>query len=155
MKEILFATGLAAMTVLAPIQSFIITISFFVFFDTLFGVYASIKLGGKAAFRSNLLFNVVIKSFFYMGVILLGFLIDVAIFEGSLMGVTSLVSKLLTLVFCYIEIKSLDETSIRLGNKSFWIILKELIGKGKEFKKDISKLTSMDDEDEKENNDSI
>jgi hypothetical protein len=29
----------------------------------------------------------------------------------------------------YIEIKSLDESSIKLGNKSFWVLLKEMVNK--------------------------
>jgi hypothetical protein len=39
----------------------------------------------------------------------------------------------------YIEIKSLDESSIKLGNKSFWVLLKE-INKLKDIKKDLNDI---------------
>ena len=49
----------------------------------------------------------------------------------------------MALVWIYVEIKSIDETSVGLGNKSFWVILKEMIAKAAEFKKD---LKSVDNE---------
>jgi hypothetical protein len=46
----------------------------------------------------------------------------------------------MTLIWIYIEIKSLDETSMKLGNKSVWVILKEMTGKLKELKKDLNEI---------------
>jgi hypothetical protein len=40
----------------------------------------------------------------------------------------------------YIEIKSIDETSQKLGNKSFYFIIKSIISKAKDLKKDINEL---------------
>jgi hypothetical protein len=40
----------------------------------------------------------------------------------------------------YIEIKSLDESSIKLGNKSFWVLLKEMVNKLKDIKKDLNDI---------------
>lgn len=124
----------------APIQGMVLLISFAVLLDTIFAIYVSIKMKGINSFKSTKLFNIVVKTFFYMSTILLGFLIDKYIFEGVLFGVPFLVSKVITSVWLYIEIKSLDETSQKYGNKSLWVILKELISKTKDLKKDINEL---------------
>ena len=75
-----------------------------------------------------------------MSTILLAYLIDTHICEGKLLDIQNLISKTITFVWLYIEIKSIDETSQKLGNKSFGILLKELISKSKDLKKDINDL---------------
>ena len=149
MKEYALAICLSLLTILAPIKAFIIIIGLFTLSDTALGIYATIKMNGIKSFRSNKLFNIVIKTFFYMGAILLAFVIDKYIFDGSIMGIKLLMAKVITLLFCYIELKSLDETSIKLGNKSLWVLLKELFAKGKELKKDLGDL--IDDKKDEEN----
>lgn len=149
MKEYILALLISLLTVLAPIKAFIIIIGLFVLSDTALAIYATINLNGIKSFRSNKLFNIVIKTFFYMGAILLAFLVDKYIFDGSILGVKLLMAKAMTLLFCYIELKSIDETSIKLGNKSIWVHFKELFAKGKELKKDLGKIIE-DDEDKKD-----
>jgi phage-related holin len=100
----------------------------------------NVKLKGWRSFSSTKLFNIVVKTFFYMSTILLAYLIDQHIIEGSIFNVKNIISKTITFVWIYIEIKSIDETSMKLGNKSFWVILKELISKTKDLKKDINDL---------------
>lgn len=117
----------------------------FIFSDTAFGIYASLRL--KEAFKSHKLFNVVVKSFFYLFTIILCFFVDKYIFEDSLFQIKFLFAKTITAFWIYIEVKSLDETSIKLGNKSLWVLLKEFFGKVKDIKKDIS---SIADDDKKE-----
>lgn len=75
-----------------------------------------------------------------MSTILLAYLIDTHLLEGKLFDIKNLISKIITFVWIYIEIKSIDETSMKLGNRSFWVILKELISKTKDLKKDINDL---------------
>lgn len=118
----------------------------FIFSDTVFGIYTSIKLGGVGTFKSHKLFNVVIKSFFYLTTIIMAYLIDKYILVGSVFGIDYLLAKVLTFFWIYIETKSLDESSMKLGNKSFWVLLKELINKLKSVKKDLNELI----EDKKE-----
>jgi len=72
-------------------------------------------------------------------------MIDKHIFEGSILGIKLLLTKIATLLWCYIEIKSLDETSMKFfGNKSVWVLLKELFAKGKEIKKDLGDIIDDD-----------
>lgn len=82
-----------------------------------------------------------------MSGILLAFLVDTYIFEGSLMGIKLLLTKAMSLLWIFIELKSIDETSIKLGNKSIWVHFKELFAKGKEFKKDLGDIIEDDKKD--------
>ena len=77
-----------------------------------------------------------------MSTILLAYLIDTHLLEGKLFDIKNLISKIITFVWIYIEIKSIDETSMKLGNRSFWVILKEVVRKTKDLKNDINDTTS-------------
>ena len=125
---------------ITPIYGLLSIITFAVGFDTLFAIYVSIKLNGIKSFRSTKLFNVVVKTFFYMGSIIFAFMIDKYMFECKILDIPYLISKVITFVWLYIEIKSIDETSMKLGNRSLWVIVKEIINKGKSFKKDINEI---------------
>jgi hypothetical protein len=118
-----------------------------VMFDTAFGIYVSVKLNGLKSFKSHKFFNVVVKLFFYLSSIIMTFLLNKYILGISIFGIDYLLAKTVTSLWCYIEIKSLDESSMKLGNKSFWVLLKEMISKGKELKKDLNEL--IDDKEEK------
>lgn len=80
-----------------------------------------------------------------MGAILLAFLVDNFIFEGVILNVKLVLTKAITLLFCWIELVSLNETSMKLGNKSIWVHFKDLFAKGKEFKKDLGEIIDKDD----------
>jgi peptidoglycan biosynthesis protein MviN/MurJ (putative lipid II flippase) len=125
---------------ISPIKGLIYLISFAVVFDTIFAIYVSIKQKGINSFRSTKLFNIVVKTFFYMGSIVFAYLLDCYIFEGKIFDIPNLISKVITFVWVYIEVKSIDETSIKLGNKSLWVLFKELISKAKDVKNDIKEI---------------
>jgi hypothetical protein len=144
MKEYLLALAISALTVIAPAKAFVVTISLFVLADTALAIYWTVSTKGWQSFKSSKLFNIVVKSFFYMSAILLAFLVDTFIFEGSLLGIKLLLTKGITLMFCWIELKSIDETSMKLGNKSIWVHFKELIGKSKDIKKDLNDVIEDD-----------
>jgi hypothetical protein len=59
-------------------KGLLIMMVLFVVTDTIFGIYVSVKLNGISA--SHKLFNVVIKTFFYLQTMLMGFLVDKHIF---------------------------------------------------------------------------
>ena len=142
MKTLLLILASIA-TFLIPIQGLLLLMILFIFLDTCFGIYSTVKRKGWKSFRSTKLFNLVVKSFFYLASIILSFLVDTYVFQSKLFGVDCLASKSMALVWIYVEIKSIDETSVGLGNKSIWVILKEMIAKAAEFKKD---LKSVDNE---------
>jgi hypothetical protein len=126
---------------IAPIGGLILMLISFILLDTIVGIYTSVKLNGWKSFSSNKLFNIVVKSFFYVMSVMLVLMLDKFVFDSKLFGVSFLLSKGMAIFWTYIEIKSLDEHSIKLGNKSFWVLIKELIKKIMSFKTDIKKIS--------------
>ncbi|OXA85194.1 hypothetical protein B0A73_17750 [Flavobacterium hibernum] len=127
-------------TFLTPIAGLLWLMMLFVLLDTAFGIYASIKLEGLKSFKSHKLFNIVVKLFFYLMTIIMSFLINKHLLNETLFGIKYLIPKVVTALWIYIEIKSIDESSIKLGNKSFWVLLKEMIDKLKGIKSDLNEL---------------
>jgi len=132
---------LAFISFLSPIYGIIFLLSLAVMTDTIFAIYATIKLNGIKSFQSNKLFNLAIKTFFYMGSLLLAFTIDTFIVSSNTMfGIELLFSKVIAILWIYIEVKSIDETSIKLGNKPLLSIIREMINVFKSLKKDIGNI---------------
>ena len=129
---------ISVFSIFAPIKGLILLLTLLVAIDTIFAIYVAVKLKGRKAFKSGKLFNIVVKTFFYVGSLLIMFLVDKFIFSGILFGIPFLLSKSLALLWCYIEIKSVDENSMKLGNKSLWVIITEGIRKYQKIKKDLS-----------------
>ena len=125
---------------LLPIQGLIITMIFFIILDTITAIYVNVRLKGWSSFQSTKFFNIVVKSFFYLFSIILAYLIDTNLFESSFLGVPLILSKSMTAVWVFNEIKSVDENSVKIGNKSFFVIIKEMLGKLKELKKDLNEI---------------
>jgi hypothetical protein len=130
-----------ALSFLSPIYGIISLLSMAVIADTIFAIYATIKTNGINSFQSNKLFNLAIKTFFYMGSLLLAFTIDTVIVSSNTMfGIDLLFSKAVAVLWIYIEVKSIDETSIKLGNKPLLTLIKEIIGVFTRLKKDMTGL---------------
>ena len=128
-------------TILAPIKGLLLVTGMAVLLDTVFAIYTTIKLYGCKSYQSTKLFNIVVKSFFYLGSITLAFFIDTHIVGTNLiMGIELFLSKVITIFWLYIECKSIDETSQKHGNKPFYVIIKNMIDKAKELKKDINEI---------------
>jgi hypothetical protein len=53
-------------------------------------------------------------------------------------GIELLFSKVIAILWIYVEVKSIDETSIKLGNKPLLTLIKEMIAVFKSLKKDMS-----------------
>lgn len=138
MKTFLQGLLFGALTLVAPIKGLMALVMLFVAFDTVIGIYASIKSGYE--FRSSRLFNLAVKSFFYMGSIMLAYGIDMLILGGTAMGIKLLSAKIAAVIWCYVEGLSIDEKSQMLGNRPFWTILKEGIKKAKSLKDDIKNI---------------
>ena len=127
---------------LSPISGLLFLVGLFVFSDTFFAIYTSIKLNGFYSFKSHKLFNIVVKSFFYLGSVFLAYCVDKFIINSNIIfGIELLIAKVTSLFWIYIEMKSIDETSQKLGNRPFIFVLKDIIEKAKSFKKDINEIT--------------
>jgi len=138
MKHFLYSMVLIIAAFLAPIKGLLILLVMFILLDTIFAIYASVKLKGWKSFTSSKLFNIVTKSFFYLLTVIMAFMADEYICGGSLFGIGHVLSKTMGIFWIGIEIKSLDETSMKLKNKSFWVLMRQMIGRYKNIKKDIN-----------------
>ena len=136
-------------TFITPILGMLMMMSFAIGLDTIFAVYYIIKKKGREHYSSHKLFNIVPKSAMYMGVILLAFMIDKFLLQGDIYDIKLLITKLVTGMFLYIEIKSIDETSQKLGNRPFIDVLKGFLDRLKGIKKDLNEIvSSSSDSDE-------
>lgn len=125
-------------TFLAPISGILYTLLFFTLLDTIFGIYRVIKMEGVKSLKSTKLFNAVVKLFFYLGATIGMYFIDKFILNDTkIMNIDFILTKAMAVSFIYIEVKSMDETSVKLGNRSIWVITSEMIRKFKKIKKDI------------------
>lgn len=123
-----------------PVVGIAITMTLFILADTIYAIYATIKLNGINSFRSTKFWNIHPKMFFSLGGLMLGFLVDKYVIGGAVFGISNIISKTISMLVIYNEIKSIDETSIKLGNKSVWVLLKELFNKTKDLKKDLNDI---------------
>ena len=76
-----------------------------------------------------------------LGSIVLAYFIDTHIVEkNTIFGINLLISKATTIFWLYVELKSIDETSQKLGNKPFLDIINGIVKWLKSFKKDINEI---------------
>jgi hypothetical protein len=109
--------------------------------DTISSIYVSVKMKGWKSFKSALLRRgLSAKVFLYLGSVMLAYMIDIYILGGSVFGIQHLLAKGLTSIWIYSETKSLDENSMLLGNRSFFVILKDFFKKMTGYKQDIKDL---------------
>lgn len=134
----LSAITIAITLFLTPILGLLLTMIAFVALDTITGIYVSVQLKGWSSFKSTKFFNLAVKSFFYLGSIIMAYFLDKFMLEGSFMGVKLVLAKAMTAVWIFNEVNSCDENSMKLGNKSVWILSKDLITKLKTLKKDLN-----------------
>jgi hypothetical protein len=134
-------TGILLLTFLSfisPIKGLFLMVGIAVALDTIAGIYIARK---NKTFCSNSLFNIVVKTFFYMSTILLAYLADKNLMiDEKLFGIPFFTSKITAVFWMYIEAKSLDEKSQKLGNKPFILIISNLIKWVKSIKKDINEI---------------
>lgn len=139
-RDFLVSTALAVGVWLSPIHGLILAISVLVGVDTVYAIYYTVKMNGLASFTSHKLFNIVPKTVMYMGTIVFAFMVDNFFFEGQINQIPFAVTKIMTAVWCFIEIKSIDETRMKLGHKSFIQLIRDYYKKIKSLKKDLGEI---------------
>lgn len=139
-----------------PVIPLIFTTIFFLCFDTIFAIFTTIKLKGTKSLKSHKFQNFFYKAFMYIGVILLFHTLETNILGINWTSHLPILSfpfpyfltKGFAFLICVNEIKSIDETWVKLGNRSFWVILKDVLIKGKSLKKDLNEITDFDKDEE-------
>lgn len=139
MKNItLFLTAFC--TLILPIKPLILIMVAMVFLDTITGIWTCIKIDGKKSFKSHKLFNIIPKIVFYSLAILISFLMDKYVFGEKLFQIEYFLSKMVCVIAVFIESVSINENSMKMGNKSIIEVIKNLITGLKGIKKDITEL---------------
>ena len=121
----------------APIKGIILMVALATILDTGFGLWKAKKLGEEITskiFRHGL----VPKLLSYVAAVMLIYASDVFIINALTMSVISvefISTKLIALVLLSIEVKSMDESFVKVKGYSFIDKIKAIIGKLKDVKK--------------------
>lgn len=137
--NVLHSVILTLLVFLNPIAGVILTVISFVFIDTLFAYWRVKKSKTKWTSR-KLRVGLVNKCITYVSLIILFFLMDKFILNSlfiNLVKIDYFMTKLLSLVFIFIEFTSIDESYTIVKGKSIFTSVKELIGKANDIKNDL------------------
>ena len=139
MKGYLGSVLTALVLFFAPIKGIILIVALSTIIDTCFGVWKAVKLGEDVTskiFRKGLLS----KLLTYVSATMLIFASDVFIINEltkSVVSVEFISTKVLSLVLVAIEVKSMDESFIKVKGYSFIDKAKSIIVKIKDIKKEL------------------
>ena len=121
-----------------PISGILFLIGFAILVDTLTGIWKSKKLGIPITSRG--LSAIVSKLFLYEVAVIGFYLIDYYILNDIILtffSVPLMLTKILALVLCSIEVISISENYKAVKGIDIWSAFKNLLQRSKEIKKDI------------------
>ena len=121
-----------------PISGILFLIGFAILVDTITGIWKAKKL--KIKITSRGLSAIVSKLFLYEMAVILTYLIDKFILNDILLqffSVPLMLTKILSLVLCSIEVISINENIKAVKGIDLWASLKNLLQRSKEIKGDI------------------
>lgn len=140
MKSIITLFICSLLSFISPIQGVLLLLIVATLLDSIFMIFYVILKKGRKEYKSTKLFNLAVKLFVYIGATITLFLADKFIFDESLFNIKYLLSKSISMVFLYIELLSIDETSQRFGNKPFLDYVKGFVIVAKKMKKDLNEV---------------
>lgn len=126
---------LSLFTILTPVFPLVLITIGFIWLDTFFGVWRSVKLGGWKAFRSRRLSAIISKSILYSGGIVSVFFLEKYILAdilGLFISVDLILTKAFTFFCAFIEIKSINESYEDITGKNILKALKEFLTRTKD-----------------------
>jgi len=139
MKLYLSSIATALILFFAPIKGIILIVALATIIDTCFGVWKAKSL--KEPITSKMFRNgLVPKLLSYIAVVMLVFSSDVFIINGLTLSVVSvefISTKVIALVLLSVEVKSMDESWIKVKGYSFIDKIKAIILKLKDVKKEL------------------
>ena len=127
----------------APIQGLLIAVAFGIMLDTFTGIFKSIKLNGLQSIRSRTLSNVISKMLLYQVSIISLYIIDKFLLNELVnlhFSTKFLFTKLVAIILVFIELVSIKENIEEALNVDIWKLLKKVITRAKEVKKDIDEI---------------
>lgn len=128
-----------------PIRGLLLAVGLCIALDTVFGVAKALKL--KQDITSRGLSKIISKMFLYEGVVLLFFVLDIFVlgeFIAVFIGIKFFLTKIISCVLVFIELKSMDENFKLIYKVSLWDKLKDMLARAKELKQEINELQEPD-----------
>lgn len=120
MKEWMIATAISVMAVFAPIKPVLIVVGVLIFADTITGMIAAKRRGEEITSAGAR--RMLTKSFVYLSVVMLGFLLETYLLEALLP-----VAKIVAGAIGMVEFKSILENSNSItGTDIFKTVIKKL-----------------------------
>ncbi len=111
MKSLIIQLGIAAVSVIAPLQASIIAVLFLIFTDLVMGLVASYKTG--VPFTSSRLKNTAVKALVYNVLLISGFVTEIYLIPFVPF------TKLVLMFLGWIEVKSLAESFLKITGSNF------------------------------------
>lgn len=128
-----------------PIRGLLLAIGLCIALDTVFGVAKALKL--KQDITSRGLSKIISKMFLYEGVVLLFFVLDIFVlgeFIAVFIGIKYFLTKIISCVLVFIELKSMDENFKLIYRVSLWDKFKDMLARAKELKQEINEIKEPD-----------
>jgi hypothetical protein len=121
-----------------PVGGILITVAFFIVFDTITGIVKSRKLGIPITSRG--LSAIMSKMLLYQSTVISAFILETHVIGDivfKIFSVNMLVTKLVAFILLYIEIKSINENFKAIRGINLWDALRSLLARAKEIKEDL------------------
>jgi len=128
-----------------PIFGLLIGVGVAIAFDTVTGVFKSIKLNGTSSIRSRILSNIISKMALYELCILSLFAIDYYVLNEFVIrsfGINFMFTKICAIMLIFVELVSIKENIEETFGVDLWKLLKSSFNRAKEIKNDVNEITN-------------
>jgi len=141
LKSFILALG----SLFLPVKPLLLLVGLFICSDTVLGIWAAHKRGEKI--NSRKLGNIIPKIILYQAAVLIGYVLDVLLlgeFVNYFINIPMFITKIIAMILIFVEALSINENFENITGKNLFNSAKQLITRGINIKKDISKF--RDDE---------
>ena len=143
MKSMLSTIIIGIITFFAPVVPVLLAVGAFIMLDTLTGIFKSAKLNGWSSIRSHKLARLASKNLVYNAAVLSFLIIDAAILNDVLfaaVGVSYALTKVMGIVLCSVELKSIDENFEAIYGVGLWETFGKIIRRAKGIAQGIQEI---------------
>ncbi len=143
MREYIFSLLVGLLVFFTPIQGLIISVGIVIIFDTITGIYRSVRKKGWRSISSHKLSNIISKMLLYEFSLIFLYPIDKFVLNDLLLNLVSVeffATKLACVLLILVEITSIKENIEQALEINIWQNLKAFLKRIKEVSKDIDEI---------------
>lgn len=143
MREYIFSLLVGLLVFFTPIQGLIISVGIVIIFDTITGIYRSVRKKGWKSISSHKLSNIISKMLLYEFSLIFLYPIDKFVLNDLLLNLVSVeffATKLACVLLILVEITSIKENIEQALEINIWQNLKAFLKRIKEVSKDIDEI---------------